>query len=185
MTRKRGRQETFPEADNDTLRDLLRAFVRAKEAEPGWNQTRLGELLGVTQQTAGRYLRDGKFSYPAAARLAALLGAASVDELLSRGRAQDVATPWSGRDEAVSAARRFGYEARAIDCVVARFTDETYAHRPTRWWLDRIVHEATELVLAARVETPTPPPASVLAARTPDRSSGVERVAGPATARRR
>lgn len=171
---RHGKPEAFTPEENEVFRRLLRQLIK----DQGLSQAQAGERLHVAQQTVAKLVgpRGTGFSLPTARRLAAALGASGPEELLARETAAGDGVPWAGREAAVLLARRVPYDERVIDRVVSRFSADTYAHRPTRWWLELIVHEAAFAV--AEHDTPTPPPTSVLATRgTADRSSGVERVA--------
>lgn len=161
------KRKAFTDAQNAIFREELRQLID----DEGWSQAKVGEALKIRQQSVGRLKHgvDG-FSYASALELAKLRGLDSPHALIARrtGSPSGVAEPWAGRDAALLLARRVPYDEAAIKRVVARFAAESFASRPTRWWLDRIVHEAAELD-AERAESPTPPPASVMATKAPSR----------------
>lgn len=78
----------FGDQQNGALHDGLRELLKKKHR----SQTELGELLGISQQSAGRLQRDESagFALSTATALVRALGYASVDTFF---RAKGVASP--------------------------------------------------------------------------------------------
>lgn len=85
---RRGQPSAFTAEQNEALRSEL-AEVHARKS---LTQAKLGEILGVNQQNAGRLLRSAGFSYVSATRLVRFLGYAGVDTFF---RAKGVRLPES------------------------------------------------------------------------------------------
>lgn len=83
---KRGKPDAFTAEQNDALRAALADLQERKSM----TQAKLGGVLGVNQQNAGRLVRAGGFSYASATRLVRFLGFAGVDTFF---RSRDVVSP--------------------------------------------------------------------------------------------
>lgn len=161
----RGKPEAFTPKENAAMRHVLRVqHERLKAKHRGWTQEKTGQLIGVSQQTAGKLLGHGAagFSRPTALKLAEMCGFDSPESMLRELGAQadpkEAPTGWAMRDLAVASARRMGYDEEVISRVVAKYGDSRYASMPARWWMDRIVHEAAER--DAERAAAEPPPSS-------------------------
>lgn len=182
----RGKPEAFTAEENRALRAILRGqYESLRKQGKVKNQTQMGVLIGVGQQTAGKLLGTGAsgFSRPTALKLAQLCGFDSPETMLRELGAQ--ADPskapqgWATRDHAVSLARSIGYDEGAIERVVAKYTEDRYRGLPARWWMDRIVHEQSEqdaertAAAAAPPSTPAPPASEpAVTKRTTKRRAG-------------
>jgi hypothetical protein len=137
--KKTGKPETFTKEQNDALREELVEWADAHN----YVSERLGELLGVRQQTAnGYYNGTGNFSWPAACALAWQLGYLGVDELLIEHnvlRHDGVKVERTDRGHAIALARRMHLSEVAIERVNAREKEAT--HHVTHWWVDRYIQE--------------------------------------------
>lgn len=150
--------ETFTPAENDALRKVLRE-TREKN---GWSQLKVGELLNISQQTAGTILnRGGGFGRPTALKLAELLGFGGPEELLESLGAlasAKAAAPgtWRWRELAAGLARRSGVRERAIERVNARYTESEYLSRDTVWWMNKYTAEELEMAVTPPPQPPAP-----------------------------
>ena len=135
-----GKPENFSPEIERALRAALLEFLEPLPKKEK-TQAAVGARLGVTQQTAGRYMRqeDAGFSWPAATRIARLAKYAGLDDFLAaKGLRLDeeglVAGPWLERDTAARLALGRGYSQSAIDDVIRRFSGSGYQNRPVHWW---------------------------------------------------
>ncbi len=149
--------EAFTERENAAMRHVLKTL----RDRHGWSQAETGRRLNIGQQAAGVILnKSGGFSRPTALALAVLCGFDSPESMLedlgARADAKKAPEGWGDRDLAAGIARRLGYEERAIERVIAKYTDSRYASQPSRWWMDRIVHEAAELAAERTAAPPAP-----------------------------
>lgn len=80
--KRKGHPTSFTAEQNRLLRSALRDLKR----ERGLSQATVGDLLGVSQQTAGRLLSSAKagLSYGTATVLARSLGFEGVDDFFAR-----------------------------------------------------------------------------------------------------
>lgn len=118
---RRGKPETFTPEQQGALRAALKEWI-AEQRGAGVHLTQegIGELLGVVQQTAGRFLaHEGTgVSYASATKIARLTGAAGVDEFFAK-RGLSVEGP-SRTSAAVAAVRHAERELEgAWDRLVA------------------------------------------------------------------
>lgn len=71
----------FTKAQNRVLQAALHELKAEMDGAGSYSQAALAKELGVVQQTAGRLLVDGRFSYGPATALARRLGYSGVDAL--------------------------------------------------------------------------------------------------------
>ena len=151
VDRVSGNPAAFSAEENAQLQKILRGmFEYLKTHGKVRNQTDMGRLLGLSQQSTARLLgsRPAGFGRVTALRLAELAGFDSPETMLREDRGnKDVPVPeqWTTRDLAVRLARAVPYDEEAIQRVVGRFVDAQYRHQTTRWWMDRIKVAADEL----------------------------------------
>lgn len=138
----------------------MREELRAIKERNRLSDAKVGELIGVGQQTANSFLR-GKtgLGRASALRLAIQCGYDSPETMLRElgvlASASDAKEGWADRDLAVGIARRLRYDEAVIQRVIAKFTEDRYKSMTARWWNDRIVHEAAE-VEAEKLVPPAP-----------------------------
>lgn len=133
----------------------VRTFFEAQKKErPGYNQTDLGEAIGMTQQNAGNLLRkdDVGLSYPNATRIAQVSGFDGVDEMFRAHAVFDTTVspeespaetrdPWPNRAGGKRIAKQMGATETAIRRVTERCADAFYRDRKQRWWVDEFLRE--------------------------------------------
>lgn len=134
------------------LRSALRDFdAERARSTPGWNQTKLGDALGVSQQVAGRYLSTVAtgISYPTAIRIVELVAPTlTMDEFFaSKGVGRPAApNPERGnRSLATNLARSIGVAELAVQTVLERYRDSTFDSKPTKWWVGKFIDEDKDL----------------------------------------
>lgn len=136
--RKRGKPETFRKEQNEALREELVEWADTN----GYTSERIGELLGVGQQTASGYLNGtGNFSWPAACALAWHRGYQGVDEMLiEHGVFRDGAKiTRTDREHAEHLAHKMKLSEVAIERVNAR--EKEAPHHVPSWWVDKYIQE--------------------------------------------
>lgn len=145
--------------------ELLREVARELKAKNNWTQEQLGDVMGMEQQNAGRFVAARSttgIDRPAANKLAQRSGFRSAEHLiLERGVLAEMESlpqdgPWADRDVAVRIARRMGYADEVIDLVVQRFAEATYTSKGMKWWIEKVVLEAV-----ARRDEAAPEPVRV------------------------
>jgi hypothetical protein len=162
VLRPRGKPEFFTRDQNQALRRALLAYLEPLPREQRTQQA-VGELLGVVQQTAGRYLtrEDAGFSYLAATEVARLSGYKGVDEFFEAHGlmvgAKDAGRTelWPGRTLAIILAKRDGISETAIQAVVVRYQDRYHQNRPPPWWAERFRIEHDDEMSRARADATT------------------------------
>lgn len=111
-------------------------------------QAELGDVIGVSQQIAGRLLGDGHagLSYGVASRIAKLQGFDGVDAFFrDRKLTEDHTIDKVGhRGFAIRIARQLGATEPAIGRVLARCKGPLYEKRPARWWLEQFLSESDQ-----------------------------------------
>lgn len=124
---------------------LLRAEIQRLKESLGITQGGVGDLLGITQQTASKILSgDSGIGYQTATKLAEALGYDGVDSLLDDlglGKAEAHADVFPERQLAARIARVLGASNTAIARVRDRCTGDAYAERRARWWVEEFLHE--------------------------------------------
>lgn len=146
VVRIRGKPETFSPEEIAAIRAAIRGYYKRN----GMTGAKLGEKLGVSQQTANGYVNGtGGFSLPTARAIAWMLGYDGIDELLREHGALKVPdfvaaklgkSPSQG--DAARMACRLGVSETAIERVNARIGD---AHHIPRWWMDKYIQEQAAL----------------------------------------
>jgi hypothetical protein len=144
------RRMGHPRDFDDEEIELLREWARRLKEERKITTTELGELMGVKQQNASRFIADratGGISRISGNRLASAAGFRDAEELIAEGRAMAglrslrKGNVWHARDSAVRVAEAMGYGDGAIAAVVARESSGDAGKRPVKWWLTQIALE--------------------------------------------
>lgn len=130
--------------------EILRTVARQLQADRKLNTTQLGELMGVRQQNASRFVVTGStsgISRISGNRLASAAGFRDAEELIAEGkamaglRAERRGNVWHARDSAVRVAKAMGYGSDSVDAVVAREVGAEAGKKPVKWWLTQIALE--------------------------------------------
>jgi hypothetical protein len=119
--------------------EILREWARRIQEERKLTTTQLGELMGVKQQNASRFVAPGSIagiSRISGNNLATAAGFRDAEGLIAEGRAmaglraERKGNVWHARDSAVRVAKAMGY----ADAAIA-------GKRPVKWWLTQIALE--------------------------------------------
>lgn len=159
--RPRGKSEIFSSEQNEALRAELQTLL-SKLPERERSQKGAAGILGVVQQTAGRYVNgDVGFGYLIGTRLARKAGFRGVDDLFEAHgvSVEGDSGEWAVRDTAVRLARERGIAQVIIDDVCAAHDKPRYQFRSVAWWSEEIraAQEEQEAAQAeAARETPIP-----------------------------
>lgn len=148
------KKKNFSDEQNAALREALRRYVDQHHIT---NQTEIGDLLGVTQQTASSFLAGkSDLSFGSARRIALLVGADGVEDFLDglgllpdRLKAPEEADPYPNRAFAVRLARRINLSSSAITAVRSMM-GAGLESRKQAWWMTQIVAFDEEHKQAAR-----------------------------------
>jgi hypothetical protein len=145
--RERGKPETFTEEQLNALRTEFKKWC-AQQAPPPLTQQQIGDIIGVSQQTAGRFLRTAHagVSYQTATAIVQRLGFSGVDAFFDqRGLRKPPPAPsggaWENREAAIVMGRRMRLRESALRRVVERFAEDRFKARDIRFWLDRFQRE--------------------------------------------
>jgi hypothetical protein len=158
-----GPPKHFTPKQLEVLREAVREIdkieaARAEHDGRPWNQTLLGQIIGVGQQVAGRYLGASHhgMSYPTAMRVAGYFKFDKLDDFFEArlGNGADRKTQGM-RDLAVSLAHKMGIDDAAIQAVLARYDSTEYDNRATKWWVGKFIEEDKDLVLPLVIEPQT------------------------------
>ncbi len=126
--------------------ELLRGYVRDLGKRLKLTQAQIGALMGVNQQNASAFLKNGAHAgigRTSANALAVSQGFANAEELLSELRslaaaneeALGVGNVWHSRDSARRIVEALGVSPAAIQAVVDERRSPSDAKRSVKWWV--------------------------------------------------